>query len=414
MNGTMYEQIVSAIENRELQAYYQPQYNPRKGVIGGAEALVRWIKPDGIIVSPSYFIPELEAASKVGVVDWYIAEEACKTLKELGPKAVKISVNFGREHAKDEKFVDKLNDIVDKYGVDRSLLGIEITESYLAADKEKVIDWVSKVVNAGYTVSIDDFGFGMSSLSFVKDVPAEVLKIDKSFLEDNCQSEKGRITLESVFYLTHRLRLTTVVEGIETKEQLDFINTCDCDYIQGYIFSKPVPHDDFIYMCTKENPIAMDHYDPLSRSTAFGQAMMLIDAVYKKFSLIIFANLTNNSYHVMKKRNFIDVIIPETGTYDEGVGVVKSLSDEIDYPEIDRAFSRENLIAAYNNGGEKVVRIVRQHDNNGVYHLIAIEDYFMDNPDNDDIFMVCFIHRIDYSDEVYLNNTRKNINNDID
>ena len=236
MNGTMYEQIVSAIENRELQAYYQPQYNPRKGVIGGAEALVRWIKPDGIIVSPSYFIPELEATSKVGVVDWYIAEEACKTLKELGPKAVKISVNFGREHAKDEKFVDKLNDIVDKYGVDRSLLGIEITESYLAAGKEKVIDWVSKVVNAGYTVSIDDFGFGMSSLSFVKDVPAEVLKIDKSFLEDNCQSEKGRITLESVFYLTHRLRLTTVVEGIETKEQLDFINTCDCDYIQGYIF----------------------------------------------------------------------------------------------------------------------------------------------------------------------------------
>ena len=186
MNGTMYEQIVSAIENRELQAYYQPQYNPRKGVIGGAEALVRWIKPDGIIVSPSYFIPELEATSKVGVVDWYIAEEACKTLKELGPKAVKISVNFGREHAKDKNFVDKLNKIVEKYDIDRSLLGVEITESYLAADKDAVIEWVSRVSKAGYTVSIDDFGFGMSSLSFVKDVPAEVLKIDKSFLEDNC------------------------------------------------------------------------------------------------------------------------------------------------------------------------------------------------------------------------------------
>lgn len=411
MNDTMYEQIVSAIENRELQAYYQPQYNPRKGVIGGAEALVRWIKPDGVIVSPSYFIPELEAANKVGVVDWYIAEEACKTLKELGPKAVKISVNFGREHAKDEYFVDKLNKIVEKYDIDRSLLGVEITESYLAADKDVVIEWVSRVANAGYTVSIDDFGFGMSSLSFVKDVPAEVLKIDKSFLEDNCQSEKGRITLEAVFYLTHRLRLTTVVEGIETKEQLDFINTCDCDYIQGFIFSKPVPHDDFIYMCTKENPVLNEHFDPISQSTAFGQAMMLIDAVYKKFSIIIFANLTNNSYHVMKKRNFIDAIIPETGTYDEGVGVVKSLSDEIDYPEIDKAFSRENLIAAYNRGEERVVRIVRQHDDNGIYHRIAIEDYFMDNPDSDDIFMVCFIHRIDYGDEVYLNNTKNPIIN---
>ncbi len=411
MNDTMYEQIVSAIENKELQAYYQPQYNPRKGVIGGAEALVRWIKPDGVIVSPSYFIPELEAANKVGVVDWYIAEEACKTLKELGPKAVKISVNFGREHAKDENFVDKLNKIVEKYDIDRSLFGVEITESYLAADKDAVIEWVSRVSNAGYTVSIDDFGFGMSSLSFVKDVPAEVLKIDKSFLEDNCQSEKGRITLEAVFYLTHRLRLTTVVEGIETKEQLDFINTCDCDYIQGFIFSKPVPHDDFIYMCTKENPVLNEHFDPISQSTAFGQAMMLIDAVYKKFSIIIFANLTNNSYHVMKKRNFIDAIIPETGTYDEGVGVVKSLSDEIDYPEIDKAFSRENLIAAYNRGEERVVRIVRQHDDNGMYHRIAIEDYFMDNPDSDDIFMVCFIHRIDYGDEVYLNNTKDPIIN---
>lgn len=411
MNDTMYEQIVSAIENKELQAYYQPQYNPRKGVIGGAEALVRWIKPDGVIVSPSYFIPELEAANKVGVVDWYIAEEACKTLKELGPKAVKISVNFGREHAKDKNFVDKLNKIVEKYDIDRSLLGVEITESYLAADKDVVIEWVSRVANAGYTVSIDDFGFGMSSLSFVKDVPAEVLKIDKSFLEDNCQSEKGRITLEAVFYLTHRLRLKTVVEGIETKKQLDFINTCDCDYIQGFIFSKPVPHDDFIYMCTKENPVLNEHFDPISQSTAFGQAMMLIDAVYKKFSIIIFANLTNNSYHVMKKRNFIDAIIPETGTYDEGVGVVKSLSDEIDYPEIDRAFSRENLIAAYNRGEERVVRIVRQHDDNGIYHRIAIEDYFMDNPDSDDIFMVCFIHRIDYGDEVYLNNTKAPIIN---
>ena len=113
----------------------------------------------------------------------------------------------------------------------------------------------------------------------------------------------------------------------------------------------------------------------------------------------------------MKKRNFIDAIIPETGTYDEGVGVVKSLSDEIDYPEIDRAFSRENLIAAYNRGEERVVRIVRQHDDNGNYHRIAIEDYFMDNPDSDDIFMVCFIHRIDYGDEVYLNNTKNPIIN---
>ena len=407
MDGTLYEQIVAAIENKELQAYYQPQYNPRKGVIGGAEALVRWVKPDGTIISPVAFIPELEANGQVSIVDWFVVEEACKTIKELGDKAVKISVNFGREHARDKGFVDRLSQLLERYGVDKAFLGIEITESDLAAEKADVIEWVNKVEKAGFTVSIDDFGSGMSSLSFVKDVPAKVLKIDKSFLEDNCQSEKGRITLESVFYMAHRLRLTTVVEGVENKEQLNFINTCDCDYIQGFIFSKPVPHDEFYAMCTVEAPIEVDDYDPLEGRTAFGQVKVLIDAVYKKFPLIIFGNLSRNSYHVMKKENFIDTTIPETGSYDEGFNLVKRLSDEIDYPELDKAFARENLLAAHARGEKRVVRLVRQHDDNGVYHRIAIEDYFMENPDSDDVFIVCFMQSVDFKEETYLTNTKE-------
>ena len=187
MKGTLLDNIVAAMENNELQAYYQPQYNPKKGVIGGAEALVRWVKPDGTIVPPVEFIPELEANGQVSIVDWFVAEEACKTIKELGDKAVKISINFGREHAKDDTFVQKLDKLVNAYGIEKSLLGVEITESDVATEKVEVIDWVHRVEEAGYTVSIDDFGSGMSSLSFVKDVPAKVLKIDKSFLEDNCE-----------------------------------------------------------------------------------------------------------------------------------------------------------------------------------------------------------------------------------
>lgn len=406
MKGTLLDNVVAAMENNELQAYYQPQYNAKKGVIGGAEALVRWVKPDGTVIPPAEFIPELEEIGQVSVVDWFITEEVCKTIKELGDKAVKISVNFGREHAKDEAFVDKLNMLVEAYQIDKAFLGVEITESDVVAEKCDVIAWVNRVEEAGYTVLIDDFGSGMSSLSFVKDVPAKVLKIDKSFLEDNCQSEKGRITLESVFYMAHRLRLTTVVEGVETKEQLDFINTCDCDYIQGFLFSKPVPHDEFFSMCTKEAPVAVDYVNPFATKTAFGQVRALIDAVYSKFHMVVFVNLTRDSYHVMKRETFVNTLLPETGSYTQGYNYARSMCKEEDIPTIDKAFTRENLLEARKRGEKSVIRIVSQRDEDGEYHKVAFEDYFLEHPDSDDVFMVAFIHYVDFSDDTYVGDVR--------
>lgn len=406
MKGKLINEIVAAMETGELQAYYQPQYNPRKGVIGGAEALVRWVKADGTVIPPSEFIPELEEKGQVSIVDWYITEEACKTIQKLGDKAVKISVNFGREHAKDIHFVEKLDKLVSSYHIDKSLIGVEITESDVAAERDAVVDWVQRVEAAGYTVSIDDFGSGMSSLSFVKDVPAKVLKIDKSFLEDNCQSEKGRITLESVFYMAHRLRLTTVVEGVETKEQLDFINTCDCDYIQGYLFSKPVPHDEFFNMCTNEAPVDVDFCDPFSSQTAFGQVRSLIDAVYTKFHMVVFVNLTRDSYHIMKRETFMNTLLPETGSYTDGYKYARSMCNEEDFETLDKAFTRENLLEAYKRGEKSVVRIVGQYTEDGEYHKVAFEDYFMNHPDSDDVFMVSFIHYVDFNDDTYVGNVR--------
>ena len=230
-NKYLLHDIVAAMEVGELQAYYQPQYNAKQGVIGGAEALVRWVKSDGTVILPKDFIPILEEAGQLSLVDWFVAEDACRTIKQLKDKAVRISVNFGREHAKDSHFIERLDKLIDSYEIDKKFFGVEITESDVAADKKEVMKWVCDIENAGYMVSIDDFGSGMSSLSFVKDVPARVLKIDRSFLNDNCLTEKGRITLESVFYFAHRLKLLTVVEGVETQEQLQFINTCDCDFV---------------------------------------------------------------------------------------------------------------------------------------------------------------------------------------
>ena len=394
--------IVSAMEAGELQAYYQPQYNAKKGVIGGAEALVRWVKPDGTVVMPKDFIPVLEENGQLSIVDWFVAEEACKTIKELGEKAVRISVNFGREHAKDINFIPKLNAIIEEYGIDKDYFGVEITESDISADKDAVINWVSEIESAGYMVSIDDFGSGMSSLSFVKDIPAKVLKIDRSFLNDNCQSKKGRIALESVFYFAHRLKLATVVEGVETQEQLQFINTCDCDYIQGFLFSKPIPKEDFLTMCTEEAPVEITSSDAFEGQAMFSMVNLLIDSVYQKFPLIIIANISKNSYQVYRKESFIDAAIPATGTYDDGCSIVKRLSNPKNHKALGDAFSRENLLKAHARGEKRVIRILNQYDDQGKEHRMAIEDYFIENPSSNDVYIVSFIQKLDFEDDVYL------------
>lgn len=397
-------EIVSAVQSGELQAYYQPQYNAKKGVIGGAEALVRWVKPDGTMIMPKDFIPVLEEHGRLSDVDWIIAEEACKTIKELGCKAVRISVNFGREHATDKHFIERLDQLVSSYNISKDLFGVEITESDVVADRQDVINWVNEVVAAGYMVSIDDFGSGMSSLSFVKDIPAQILKIDRSFLNDNCLTERGRITLESVFYFAHRLKLLTVVEGVDTQEQLQFINTCDCDYIQGFIFSEPVSRNEFLSMCFEEASVEVGAINPFENQSMFGQVRVLVESVYKKFPLIIYINLSKNSYQIMRKENYIDDLMPETGTYDDGYEFVKNQASPEDQIEIEEAFLRENLLAAYHRGEERVVRIVNLTLPDGKEYRMALEDYFMENPASNDIYAVSFVHSVGFDAKTYVGN----------
>lgn len=304
MENELLKEIKEAIKNGELKAYFQPQYYSDSASIGGAEALVRWVKADGTIIPPSEFIPQLEKEGNVSVVDWFITEQACKMIKTLGDKAVRISVNFGRGHAHDKDFIKKLDALVKAYDIDKRLVGVEITESDVAIERVEVLEWARQIEEAGYSIAIDDFGSGLSSLSFVKDVPAKILKIDSSFLDDNCQTERGRIALESVFYFAKRLKLKTVIEGVETDEQLNFIHTCDCDYIQGFLFSRPVPQEDFINMCISGKNAKKCLKNSFDNIGLLGQMKLLVDSVYMKYSYIIYSNLSKNAYQIMRKSNY--------------------------------------------------------------------------------------------------------------
>ena len=153
------EDIRNALENHELTTYYQPQYDTINGQMKSAEALVRWIKPDGTVISPFFFIPVAEESDLIMEIDWYVTELVCKTLvKQNMMPQFPISVNFSRRHIQEELFAEKLSALVDKYDLLHPLIEVEITESAMIGDEEKILEWIVSIRNAGFKVAIDDFG----------------------------------------------------------------------------------------------------------------------------------------------------------------------------------------------------------------------------------------------------------------
>ena len=389
MEGNIIEKVYEAIAKRELKAYYQPQYDAITGKIVGAEALVRWVKEDGEIIPPDAFIPELEKTDAINKLDWYMAEKACKTVAELRKKGVKIQIssNFSRWHINEDRFVEKFKSIADHYGVPYKYLEVEITESALISESEKVLEWVKNIREGGFSVAIDDFGYGLSSLQFVKDIPADVLKIDRSLLSGNCESQKERIVLESIFYFAQRLNMKTVAEGVETQEQLGFLRTCSCDRIQGFLYARPMPKEKFCELCLEEDN-SVDTGDILAVQTPKSAIMLLMDAVFMKYPLVIFANLTRNSYYMMAYEHFTTTSCPASGNFDELIVHGAATMHPDDRALFEATFNRQNLLKANEEGKKTVSVTTRQLGDDGVYHNVETTDYFIKHPSVDDVIVI--------------------------
>ncbi len=389
--------IQKAYENREIKVYYQPKFNALNGKIKGAEALARWQMSDGVVISPGMFIPLLEDLGLIVELDWYIFRETCRFIAEelkAGRKMVMISTNFSRLHAREAGFAERLSKTADSFGVPRKYLEVEITESALALEGVDIIDFVKSIKDAGFAISIDDFGSGLSSLNFVKDVPADELKIDKSLLSHNCENEKERIVLEAIFEFAHRLNMTTVAEGVETKEQLGFLRTCGCELIQGFLFARPMPEEDFreaLISSTKET----ETEDILLIQSSTTASQLLLNAVFKAFPLVIMSNLSRNSFYMMAYENFSTRSCPSTGVYTELIVHGASTMYPDDQKLFSDTFDINDQIAAYERG-ERTRRVVtRQLGDDGIYRPVETTNYYMKNPDSDDILAITLSRAID-------------------
>lgn len=237
-----------ALENKEFCVYYQPKYNLVTEEIEGAEALVRWIDPDRGMIGPDVFIPLFEKNGFIIRLDFFVYEEVCRHLKKWiseGRKVVPVSVNVSRAHLGTPNFIPDLAALLKKYEIPVELIELELTESVFSKNEQAVKRMVVLLKNMGFHISIDDFGSGYSSLNLLRQIPADVLKIDRGFLGEVEASVKSRIIVSQVVSMARKLNIHTVCEGVETKKQADFLREIRCEIAQGFLFSKPVPMEEF-------------------------------------------------------------------------------------------------------------------------------------------------------------------------
>ncbi|MBO4749078.1 MAG: EAL domain-containing protein [Lachnospiraceae bacterium] len=245
----VHEHQEQAIKNEEFVVYYQPKYDPQTKTLRGAEALIRWNSPELGFISPGKFIPIFEKNGFITEIDHYMITHVARDQKawlDQGLKCVPVSVNVSRAHFIESDLADQIKRMVDQEGAPRNMIEIELTESAFFDDKNALITTIQKLKEYGFMVSMDDFGAGYSSLNSLKDMPLDVLKLDADFFRGETEGGRGEIVVSEAIKLAKKLNMHTVAEGVEEKQQVEFLAKQGCDMIQGYFFSEPLPKDRYI------------------------------------------------------------------------------------------------------------------------------------------------------------------------
>jgi len=251
-NKHMEDEMEEALRRHEFVPYLQPKYNAATGKICGAEALIRWITAEGKIIPPGRFIPLAENNGFVRNLDKEMFTMVCqlqKTLLDQGLKPVPISVNVSRQLLYDKNFASDYCNYITELGIPVNLVELEITESALFEDINLFRSTLETLRAFGFRILMDDFGTGYSSLMMLHTVPIDIMKLDKSFIDDY-EDEKGSSIIQCVLNLAKMLKIPVVAEGVETKEQYIYLKNSGCDVIQGYYFSKPIPKEEYFEKIT--------------------------------------------------------------------------------------------------------------------------------------------------------------------
>ncbi len=239
--------LLPAFEKDEITVYLQPQVSHSKRAIVGAEILVRWIHPEKGVIPPDMFIPLIENNGLVSKLDQYIWRKACEVLKHYEEKGKKISLSVNIS-VKDFYYLDlykEFMELVKEFDIEPSRLKLEITESAVMLDVPKQVALIRKLQAEGFMIEMDDFGSGYSSLNTLKDIPVDILKLDMKFMGQAEDPERSANILQMVVEMAKKLEMPVIAEGVETRDQADFLGSIGCDIVQGYYYAKPMPLEEF-------------------------------------------------------------------------------------------------------------------------------------------------------------------------
>ncbi len=250
----------AAMDNDEFVVYFQPKFDIRgnRPVLSGAEALVRWISPEHGFLPPYIFIPLFERDGNLEILDRHVFELVCRQLsrwRQEGHQLVPVSVNVSRRNiAQGSRFVEEIEQVMARYGVDKELIELEVLENDASVDEETLISFLRAIKSRGFRIAMDDFGSGYSSLGLLYGMPIDCLKLDKSLFDgwQEGMPDSDTSLVRHIIQVAHETSRVVVAEGIEQKYQVELLRQFQCDYVQGYYFSKPIPPEDFVEFMVKE------------------------------------------------------------------------------------------------------------------------------------------------------------------
>jgi EAL domain-containing protein (putative c-di-GMP-specific phosphodiesterase class I) len=237
-----------ALDQDQFMLVYQPQVDLATGMVCGAEALIRWNHPANGLVSPVEFIPVAEETGQIVAIGEWVLRTACQRFaswQKQGLPVIPVAVNLSIRQLRQPNLADMVESVLKETGLKPECLELEITEGIMMGDTQVAMEFLTRMRKLGVQMAIDDFGTGFSSLSYLKNLPVNKLKIDQSFVRDIGTDESDAAIIRSIIGLGHRLEMKVIAEGVETMEQLDFLRLRGCDEIQGYFFSRPLEADAF-------------------------------------------------------------------------------------------------------------------------------------------------------------------------
>ena len=246
--GEMEKSLSDAIENHHLQLYYQPKFDLHTEKIMGAEALIRWIKPDGTMISPNVFIPIAEKSGMISDISNFVLREACQQTGEWqreGLSPIVMSINFASGDFYQANVCEVVQNELDRAGLEAKYLELELTERLALGDIDYTIDQMNALRAMGVLLAMDDFGTGYSSLSYIQRLPLTLLKLDRSFIIEIENDAVAQVIVSAVIKIAKSMNMETIAEGVEYENQSKILKDMGCDYIQGYLYGKPMPAEAF-------------------------------------------------------------------------------------------------------------------------------------------------------------------------